>query len=79
MIAFSSQLILSVAQALAINHQTVEAERIHSQTQVVLTEIDSAADEMLQTQRGQFGLILNRVLSAIPVVSTPRRRVIWTL
>lgn len=66
-IAFSAQLIISLADAQSSARQFNEVARVNTETRSLLAEVRATAESVLATQKGQFDAVLRAALDrAIP-------------
>lgn len=69
-VAFSAQLIVSLAQANSNAQQLVQTERVNTNTQATLVEIRATSSSLLSNQRDLFGDVLQAALQdKIPSVA----------
>jgi hypothetical protein len=65
-IAFAAQLVLALWQGFATQNQTMQMERVNSETQSLLSEVRLTTNGLSNTQSGQFDRLLTSILAVVP-------------
>ena len=61
-LAFISQLVISIAQSQSSQQQLLQSERVNTDTQALLSTVQATVDSLLVTSKEQFALVLKSAL-----------------